>query len=206
MNLFLSPLEKLDRFNNYLKLFKNNPTFAESLYDYFKIRLKVYVTEYDLGTLESHSDDEWSDINLRGGILAVEGTECEMIAAMYLISTGCNIKMIDTKDNQVSGIDFMITKPVWKLPYSVSVKKRPIRENSLVLYKSDFPSNVVDRVAFVDPISGFVMQGPYSYFKAVYDNRSDKTVASVRVSLYNLTDSKITKIQNINSLFEGIHK
>lgn len=200
-NLFLTPIEKLERFAYHLKLFKTNSTFEQTLFQYFEQRLKTYLWEYDAGTLEHHSDDEWSDINLRGGILSVEGTECEMIAAMYLITTGCTIEMVDTKDHQVAGIDFYITKSSWKHKYSVSVKKRPKNNESIVLYRSDFPStNIVDRIVFVDPILGFVLQGDYKYLHSVYNNRKDKQVDNVRVPIVNLTDSTILKTQDIKTI------
>ena len=203
MSLHLTPIEKLERFNDHLKLFKHNDIFNRTLYHYFKQRLTTYIAEYDLGTLDSHQNDDWSDINHRVGILAVEVTECEMIAAMYMIICGCQITMIDTKDHQVQGIDFYIKKQVWKLPYSVSVKKRPINDNQLYLYKSDFPSNSVDRIIFVDPIKGMVIQAPYDYMYKVFNKLKQNKTAVVCID--NLVDNNVYKTNNIKQLDELIN-
>lgn len=202
MSLHLSPIEKLQRFSYHLKMFKQNDIFNITLYHYFKQRLITYITEYDMGTLDSHHNDDWSDINLRGGILAVEGTECEMIAAMYMIICGCQINMVDTKDHQVKGIDFYIKKHCWKLPYSVSIKKRPINDNQLYLYNSDFPSKVVDRIIFVDPIKGMVIQAPYDYMNKVYNKLKQNKTAVVCID--NLVDNNVYKTNDIKQHFEVI--
>lgn len=162
MTLRLSEFEKLERFGVRLQEYKKLPHFQQH-YNVFKDIWVHYATQMLSG--KELTADEWSEFNTRYGINSVEGTECEMMATYYFLKQGHSVTVTQDKGEQVSGIDLWIQKPLWKQPYSVSVKKRAVNNNIFEIRLSDFlKSSKISRIAYIDPINNVVIEGKYWSF------------------------------------------